>query len=301
MTRIFVVGSVNVDLVMQLPRMPTLGETVLGGIFMHAGGGKGANQAAAASLLGCETVIVAAVGSDSFALDALDDLQRYAVDVSAVVHLAGSTGVAVVVVDKRGQNIIGVASGVNAALSASHVRDALRGRLAKGDVVVGNLEVSDDALLAAGQEAKAAKAWFVLNPAPARRIGRDLLAICDVLTPNELEVRDIGLDDPSEAFELGVGAVVVTQGAAGADLYRPAQRPLHQIALPVTVVDTTGAGDAFTAGFAAALAGNQSLEQALQWGAAAGSLATRSLGARAGCGTRQELLALLEMSSCVTE
>jgi ribokinase len=225
MTRVFVVGSVNVDLVMQLPHMPAIGETVLGGTFLQAGGGKGANQAAAASRLGCETMIVAAVGSDSFAVDALEDLRRHAVDVSAVVRLDGSTGVAMVVVDSDGQNIIGVASGVNSALCASDVRAALGGRLSRGDVVIGNLEVGDGALLAAAQEARLAGAWFVLNPAPARPIGGELLALCDVLTPNELEVRAIGLVDPSAALDLGVGAVVVTQGADGADLYPGSTEP----------------------------------------------------------------------------
>lgn len=296
MNGIFVVGSVNVDLVMQLPHLPTIGETVLGGTFLRSGGGKGANQAIAAARLGRPTTLITAVGSDAFAQEALDLLRHENIDISAITITPGPTGIAVIIVDQKGSNLIGVASGANAALSSADVRRTLQGRLSRGDVVVGNLEVGDAAVLAAGKVARACGAWFVLNPAPARPIEKELLAVCDVLTPNELEVSGLGFSDAAAAFSAGVGALVVTLGPDGADLYRRGCAAVRQGAFPVDVVDTTGAGDAFTAGLAVGLAANEPLEECIRWATAAGSLATRALGARAGYPTADELSRLLANS-----
>ena len=293
MNSIFVVGSVNADLVLQLPHLPTVGETVLGGKFLRTDGGKGANQAIAAARLGSPTMLIAAIGFDAFGQDALIQLRRENVDVSAISTTSEQTGIAVVLVDSEGRNLIGVASGANGSLSGADVRRGLVGRLTQGDVVVGNLEVGDPAVLAAGLAARECGAWFVLNPAPARLIPPELLAVCDVLTPNQVEIHSLGFAEPNDALAAGVGALIVTLGPNGADLYRRGQEKVHQDAFPMNVVDTTGAGDAFTAGLAVALAARQTLEEAIRWAAAAGSLATRALGARAGFPTSTELFGLL--------
>ncbi len=291
--RVFVVGSINIDMVMQLPHLPAVGETALGGQFVQVQGGKGANQAVAAARLGRPTTLIAAVGSDAFGRDALADLRAEGVDISAIASTTGSTGIALVFVDADGTNLIGVAPGANASLRAAAVERDLGERLTAGDVVVANLEVGDDAVRAAAITARACGARFVLNPAPARPLATDVAVRCDVLTPNDVEVLDLGFASPAEALAAGVGAFLVTRGADGADLYRRGQPVLHQEAFTVQVVDTTGAGDAFTAGVAAALSVGEPIENALRWAAAAGSLATRALGARAGYATASELIEVI--------
>ncbi len=300
MNGIFVVGSVNVDLVLQVPHLPTIGETVLGGKFLQTDGGKGANQAIAAARLGRPATLIAAIGFDTFGQDALAELRREGVDVSAISTVSEATGIAVILVDSEGRNLIGVASGANGSLTADDVRKGLQGRLQPGDVVVGNLEVGDAAVLAAGRAARECGAWFVLNPAPARPIQLDLLAVCDVLTPNEVEIHGLGFAEPEDALAAGVGALIVTLGSNGADLYRRGHEKVHQSAFPMNVVDTTGAGDAFNAGLAVALAERQPLEVATRWAAAAGSLATQALGAHAGFPTASELFGLLSGSLAST-
>ena len=290
---VFIVGSINADMVMQLPRLPRAGETALGGTFLQTQGGKGANQAVGSARLGRATALVAAVGSDQLGRMAVRDLQNAGVDVSAVATTNTSTGIALVLVDPDGTNLIGVAPGANACLRGAAVQQELERRLTPGDVVVASLEVRDDAVLAAAKAAGTCGARFVLNPAPARLLDRDLLARCDVLTPNEIEVADLGYPAPADLLGAGVDALIVTRGAQGADLYRLGKDVLHQEAFAVDVVDTTGAGDAFTSALAAALAVDEPIESALRSAVAAGSLATRALGARAGYATADEVAGAL--------
>ena len=287
--RVFVVGSVNVDLVMQLPRLPRLGETAEGGRFVQVEGGKGANQAVAAARMGRPTTLIAAVGRDQFGTDALADLRNEGVDVSAVQLEDAPTGIAMIFVGSDGDNLIGVAGGANRLLRPEIVAKTLRSRLHHGDIVVANLEVDDAVVTTAAAVAGELGARFVLNPAPARRLGPELLASCDVITPNAVEVLDLGFASIEDLLGTGVGAVVVTRGAQGADLHRRSAGMVRQDAFPADAIDTTGAGDAFTSGLAAALAVGEPIESAVRWAAAAGSLATRELGARTAYPTADEL------------
>ncbi len=292
MATVVVVGSVNVDLVVQVPKLPSPGETVIGGVFRITHGGKGANQAVAAARLGAQTHMVGAVGNDSFADQAREALVGEGVDVSWLVTKEGPTGVAEIMVDTKGENLIAVASGANALLSAADVRAALEALLRPGAAVLSNLEVPDEAVMAAAEAAKERGCLFVLNPAPARPLPRRLLELCDVLTPNEHEAYALGLPSPEGLLEAGVGAVVVTRGAQGADLLMRGRPPVHQEAFRVQVVDTTGAGDAFTGTLAWALAEGRPMEEALALASAAGALATTKVGARAGMASREEVEAL---------
>lgn len=291
--RVFVVGSVNTDMVMHLPRLPRWGETVLDGRFTRQHGGKGANQAVAAARLEVPTSLIGAVGADEPGDQAVSELLRLGVNVEGVCRVSEPTGVAFVIVGETGENMIGVAGGANLLVDANLVRGQLSTRLRQGDVAVANLEVDDEAVREAAAIARRAGAMFVLNPAPARSLPAELLADCHVLTPNELEVGGLGYRTVPDLLATGVGAVVVTRSAQGADLYRAGRPALHQEPFPADVVDTTGAGDAFTAALACGLASGESLESSLRWAAAAGALATRALGARAGYADGDELRRLV--------
>lgn len=286
---VVVVGSVNADLVVRVPRLPVPGETVIGGTFQLACGGKGANQAAAAARLGARTWLVGLTGDDDFGRQAREDLRDAGVDLSELGTGSSRTGVALIVVDDRGENLIAVASGANAEVTGDMVARSLRRIEVRHAVVLANLEVSDDAVMAAAAEARARGWRFVLNPAPARPLPDPLLAACDVISPNEREVEALGRPSVEALLGRGVGAVVVTRGAAGADLYRPGVPAHHQEAFPVVAVDTTGAGDAFSAALAWAMAEGRSLEDAVCLAAGAGALATRQVGARASLPDRAEL------------
>jgi ribokinase len=156
-------------------------------------------------------------------------------------------------------------------------------------VVVANLEVPDEAVLAAARVARSRGAIFVLNPAPARQLTAELLANCDFVTPNILEVAALGFASVPDLQKTGVGTVVVTKGSLGADVYPSHEAAFHQEAFSVTVVDTTGAGDAFTAGLASALSTGSDLREAVRWAAATGGLATQGLGARTAYPTTDEV------------
>ncbi|HUG46905.1 MAG TPA: PfkB family carbohydrate kinase, partial [Candidatus Limnocylindria bacterium] len=174
---VLIVGSINVDLVARVERLPTAGETVTGGVFERHPGGKGANQAVAAARLGARVCFVGAVGYDDYGEQALDELRREGVDVSRVVRVEGlATGVALIVVDRAGENQIAVASGANAAVDGTLVESALADApLAPGGVYLANLEVADEALLAGARLAAGRGLRIVINPAPARALDPGLL------------------------------------------------------------------------------------------------------------------------------
>jgi ribokinase len=284
---IVVVGSVNVDLIVRAPRLPLPGETVIGGRYEEAPGGKGANAAAATARLGARTWFVGLVGEDELGARARRDLEASGVDVTHLGTVSEPTGVAAIVVDQAGENLIAVASGANAELGGEHVQRALARIEADRAVVLTNLEISD-AAVGATAAAAGRRAWaLVLNPAPARPLAPEVVAACEVIVPNETEAADLGGVDA--LFGAGARAVVVTRGAEGSDLHRPDRPVHHQPAFPADVADTTGAGDAFSAALCVALTEGRGLEEAIRWGTAAGALASRWVGARSGHPTRVEL------------
>ena len=240
---IVVVGSVNVDLVVRVPALPGRGETVAGGTYARALGGKGANQAAAAARLGARVRLVGLTGDDDFGRDAREDLVSRGVDISPLGYATDPTGVAVIMVDRSGENTIAVASGANHDVTGAFVTEQLA-RIADRDVVVlSNLEIPDGALVATAEVA-AERGWrLILDPAPVRSLAPSVLAACEVLTPNEHEAHAFG--SAEELLAQGVSAVVVKLGAEGADVLQSGVDPWHQDSLRVDAVDTTGAGDAF--------------------------------------------------------
>jgi ribokinase len=291
--RVIVVGSVNVDLVVRVPRLPGPGETVSEGSFSRGPGGKGGNAAVAAARLGADTSMVGCVGDDDFGEAAREDLESGGVDCTWLGTSSAPTGVAQIIVDGAGENLIAVASGANRDLGAGFAADAVRGLASQGAVVMANLEIREETVLAAAKAARAAGCRFLLNPAPARELPDELLGLCDVLTPNQHELGLLGRASAEELLAAGAGAVVVTRGGEGAEVRVAGEEPRLQQAFAVDVVDTTGAGDAFSAALAWSLADGQALDEAVRRAAAAGGLATQALGARAALPTCSELDALL--------
>src|SRR3954468_13648245 len=259
--RVVVVGSINVDLVVSVARLPAPGETVAGGRFAQHGGGKSANQAVAAARLGAAVAFVGAVGADEMGSDAVEELSREGIDVSGVLRADAPTGVALIVVDRAGENQIAVASGANAEL----VVDSLD--LAGTGVVLLCHEVSEAVVSAAARAAGEAGWPGVLNPAPARARPEVALA---VLTPNASEAAELtGRQDPSDAarelVERTGAAVLITLGGDGALLLEPGGTPERLPAANVDVVDTTGAGDTVNGALAAELARGASLPDAARF------------------------------------
>jgi ribokinase len=292
---VVVVGAINVDLVTRTERLPGPGETVVGGGLQRFGGGKGANGAVAAARLGASVRLIGAVGADDDGRRALDDLRGAGVDVSGVAVLDDvATGAALIVVDAAGENQIAVAAGANDAVAVAHVRAALRTALPGAGCVLVSAEVPDATVDAAVAAAVHAGVPCVLNPAPAREA---LLAAADrgaVLTPNAGEARALtGRDDPLDAVRALTArtdaAVVVTLGGDGALVCALGESPVRLPPRPATVVDTTGAGDAFNGALAAGLADGRGLRGAVDRALVVGALAVGRAGAREGMPTADEV------------
>jgi ribokinase len=294
---VVVVGSINADLVVSVERLPRAGETVTGGTFARHGGGKGANQAVAAARAGARVAMVAAVGADDLGEEALRELAAEGIDVAAVTRLEdAATGVAAIVVDERGENLIAVASGANYALDATVVEEAVARLIERGTsgVVLLQQEIPEAVVLAGIRAARAAGWQAVLNPAPARPLPDELDGV--VLTPNADEARALAGQDDVEAAaaELArrTGApVLVTVGADGALLL---DGELERLPAPaVEVADTTGAGDAVNGALAAELAAGRPLREAARFAMAAAALSIQVPGAREGMPRRDQVLAAL--------
>ena len=291
---VLIVGSINVDLVVRAARLPTPGETVVGGMFARHHGGKGANQAVAAARMGAAVSFVGAIGDDEFGTAALADLTGEGVDISRVLRLGNTpTGVALIVVDERGETQIAVASGANAVLDGRSVESALADFEPRGGVFLANLEVGDDAILAGARFAAAHGMQVLVNPAPARELAVELLTLHPVLLPNRLEAEALtGQDDPVDAGRALAtrtqAPVMVTLGDEGAILID--LDGVERFAAPrVEIVDTTGAGDTFAGAVAAELAAGQPLREAVRVAVRAASLSVTAPGARGGMPYRANL------------
>lgn len=275
---VIVVGSVNIDLVAAGGRMPRPGETVSMERFAEVQGGKGGNQASAAAALGAPVHFVGAVGSDHWGEAARADLTGRGIDVSGLATVEGATGVAIILVDDDGENSIAIVPGANAAVSPEAVEAALAALEVDEAVLVACLEIPLESVVAAARVA-VTRGWrVVLNPAPARQLPVELVAAATVMTPNESEVEALG--GAEALLAAGAGAVVVTRGGEGVEVHPTEGAAFHVAASPAEVVDTTGAGDTFTAALAVALANGRELGDAVAWASAAGAIATEGFGAR---------------------
>ena len=299
MSRVVVVGSLNMDIVMRLPRIPRPGETVHGGRIGRYPGGKGANQAVAAARAGAAVALVGAVGRDDAGDALLRSLAAAGVDRADVCQTTdAATGTAMIVVDSSGANAIALAEGANLAVRPE---DAARAVAAHDPaVVVVQREVPDGTVRAALRHAPEG-AMRVMNAAPLEPDADLPLDVVDLLVVNEIEASDLlgtpvtSADAPDAAKRLAAGVnrgCVITLGGDGLAAYVDG-RALRLNAHPINAVDTTGAGDAFCGALAAALALGESVEAALSWGNAAGALAASRPGAQPSMPTRVEIAAQL--------
>lgn len=298
MGHVAVVGSVNIDYVVRIGHLPQPGETVAGGVLSIFPGGKGANQAHAAARLGAAVVLIAAVGADQAAEAERAALELDGADTSALVRCDGPSGVAVILVDDAGENMIAVAPGANELLTGDLVEQRLATRLGPRSVVLLSLEIPLAAVEAAARAGQEAGATVVLNPAPGMALPPEVLRGV-ILTPNEGEIllAAPGAADEAAAIAavLGAGAraVVVTRGSRGATLHQAGQPVLTVPAPKVTIVDTVGAGDAFNGSLAASLSDGLPLRAGVETAVAAGAAACTGAGARRALPTQADLAALL--------
>lgn len=287
MNRVLVVGSANADMIVQVDRLPRPGETILGGRFATAQGGKGANQAVAAARLGAQVTFVARLGQDALGDQARAAYQADGIDCTYLSRDPDQpTGVALILVDRQGENMIAVASGANAALSPAHVTEAAVSMAA--DVVLTQLESPLPTVAAVLDLARSTGVRAILNPAPAQPLPDTLLQGV-ILTPNETEAAQLtGLPvhtiEQAEAaarqlLDRGAAAVVVTLGRQGALLVTPNEVQAVP-AFAVQAVDTTAAGDAFNGGMAVALSRGLALPEAGRYGNAVAALSVTRLGAQ---------------------
>lgn len=292
MSKVVVVGSINMDLVAVAPRFPVPGETISGERFVTVPGGKGANQAVAASRLGASVSMVGKVGRDGFGDQLLAVLQHEGVDTRHVGRADGASGVALITVS-GGENSIVVVPGANHALLPADIA-AAEAVLASADVILTQLEIPLATVAALLDIAARHRVPVILNPAPAQPLQAELLAQCALITPNEHELATV-LGRPGEGMDsllpLLPGKVVMTHGKNGAWHVRADGSLYHQPGYVVQAVDSTGAGDTFNGALAAFLP--QGLEVAMRHAAAAGALAVTRLGAQAGMPQRSELQAFM--------
>lgn len=300
--RIVVVGSSNTDMIIRLDRIPRPGETMLGGEFGTAAGGKGANQAVAAARAGGEVTFIARVGQDVFGEQAIDGFKEAGIHVEHVARDASApSGVALIFVAKNGENSIAVASGANARLSTADVMKA-GDAFVDARVVLMQLETPMETVQAAAEMAAEEEARVILNPAPARALPNELLRQVAVLTPNETEAElltGIKIRDEIAAkvacerlIDRGVRAVILTMGARGAFVADGDTR-LQVPGFRVQPVDTVAAGDVFNGALAVALGEGKPMLTAVKFAGAAAAISVTRAGAQPSAPKREEIDALL--------
>jgi len=295
--QIVIVGSANTDMVVKAPRIPGPGETVIGGDFLMAAGGKGANQAVAAARLGARVTLVARLGTDMFGDQAIAGYQHEGIDTTYIVRDADHpSGIALISVDAQGENSIAVASGANAHLTPLDV-DRASQAIGEAHVLLVQLEVPLDAVRRAVTIAHDMGVRVILNPAPAREIAPPLLAQVSIVTPNEHEVKVV-VGEPDQAhairriLDAGVETVLVTLGAQGV-LWATRETQILVRAFPVEAIDTTAAGDAFNGGLAYALGRGLSMAEAIRYANAVAAISVTRLGAQPSLPTGAEVAAFL--------
>lgn len=285
--KIVVIGSANTDMVVRVDHIPEPGETILGGNYMQALGGKGANQAVAAARLGADVTFIGRLGKDMLGDASVAAYRKEGICTDFIFHDGhASSGVALIMVDQHGENIIAVAMGANAELSPADIA-ASESAFRSADFLLVQMEIPLETIVAAVKQARRYNVPVILNPAPAQILPARLAGCIDYLTPNQTEifrlVKNSPASDPIEAAhfiksELNVKNVIITLGKKGVQIVDEISNLVP--AFSVKSVDTTGAGDAFNGGLAVALARGLTLEAAVKYANAVAALSTTVQGAQ---------------------
>lgn len=296
--KLVVLGSINVDHILNLESFPTPGETVIGNQYQVAFGGKGANQAVAAGRSGADIAFIACTGEDDIGERVRKQLASDRIDVTPVSVIAGeSTGVALIFVNSEGENVIGIHAGANAALTPALV-DAQSARIAEADALLMQLESPLESVLLAAKIAHQHQTKVILNPAPARELSDELLSLVDIITPNETEAEKLtGIrvetdDDAVNAAQVlhakGIDTVIITLGSRGvwASVKGEGQRVTG---FRVPAIDTIAAGDTFNGALITALLEKKALNEAIRFAHAAAAIAVTRKGAQPSVPWREEI------------
>ena len=297
-SKIVVIGSSNTDMVVQSDHLPVPGETVLGGEFFMNPGGKGANQAVAASRFGGDVVFISKLGNDIFGEKYRDILQKEKISTDHVyTDNNAASGVALITVDSKGENAIVVAPGANSKLNRSDI-DKAEKEFKEAEFFLLQLEIPLDTVIYAAQKISDIEKKVVLNPAPAQKLPKELLKSLYIITPNETEAEmlsGIQVTDIESAksaawaiWRRGVNVVIITMGSQGAYIYSD-EVEMHVPANEVKAKDTTAAGDVFNGALVVALAEQLPLSEAVQLANNAASISVTKLGAQASATYRNEL------------
>ncbi|MDR0336716.1 MAG: ribokinase [Planctomycetaceae bacterium] len=299
--KVIVIGSSNTDMVVKSERIPLPGETVIGGTFLLAPGGKGANQAVAAARLGACVTFVAKVGTDMFGDQAVAGYQKEGIDTGFIFRDAQhATGVALILVDAKGENMISVASGANEYLSPADI-ESVEATIANADVIVTQLETSLDVLACATRLAKKHAVPLILDPAPApvTPLPVEILRDITYIKPNKHEAErltGIQIDNIESAHAAaeqlrgaGVRGVLITLGQGGVLLVEKSGAFCHFPSYRVEAVDTTAAGDAFSGAQAFGLASGKTLPETIELATAVSALSVTRMGAQPSLPTMAEV------------
>lgn len=293
-----VLGSINADHILNLKTFPTPGETVTGNQYQVAFGGKGANQAVAAGRSGANIAFIACTGDDDTGERVRKQLASDNIDVSPVSVVEGeSTGVALIFVNAEGENVIGIHAGANAALTTERV-EAQRAIISGADALLMQLESPVESVLAAAKIAHENHTTVVLNPAPARVLSDELLALVDIITPNETEAEKLtGIrvendDDAARAagalHDKGIGTVIITLGSRG--VWVSANGEGRRVpGFKVKAIDTIAAGDTFNGALVTALLEGRAMDEAIRFAHAAAAIAVTRKGAQPSVPWRKEI------------
>ncbi len=298
--RILIVGSLNMDLVVNVARHPEPGDTVLGGDLQTFPGGKGANQAVAAAKAGGDAAMLGLIGADSYGSTLLESLAKAGVDAKAIQQISGPSGVALIAIDEAGENTIIVSPGANGKLTPERLSDDVLEEVA---LVLMQLEVPLETVREVAARAQQRGIEVMFNAAPVQDLPRDLLPNLSYLILNEGEaafLSDMSVTDEASALaaakrlrESGVSAVVITLGAQGV-IWSSEEDEGHLPAHQVEVVDTTASGDAFCGALAVQLANGHTLAESLRFANAAGALAATKKGAQPSLPSASDIERLME-------
>jgi len=296
--KIVVVGSSNTDMIIKVPHVPVPGETIIGGKFSIAAGGKGANQAVAAARAGGDVTFIARIGDDMFGQQAKDGFVKDNINVDHVLSDKDApSGVALIFVGEDGQNSIAVASGANANLSPSDVQ-AASDAISTSDILIMQLETPLETVQKAASIASESGVKVILNPAPAQALSDNILRNISILTPNESEselLTGINVETEKDAaaaadalMAKGIETVIITMGPKGAFVATADSKELVS-GFSVKAVDATAAGDVFNGTLAVAIAEGKPLKKAVSFANAAAALSVTKLGAQPSAPTREEI------------